>query len=124
MPTSSRFTLLYKNILYLQGELKNLPIAQFFDSPCKISTVLLFVSGHSLGAGVAVLLTLDLLMNEDRSELREKIKDVQCYAFAPPPVFRPKSSWILGTAEVPVEVKEKMILVVNDQDCIPRTSLG
>ena len=99
-------------------------MAQFFDSSCKSSNVLLFVSGHSLGAGVAVLLTLDLLMNEDRSELRENVIDVQCYAFAPPPVFRPKSSWILGTAEVSVEVKEKMILVVNEQDCIPRTSLG
>ena len=45
----------------------------------------LLVTGHSLGAGTAVMATL-LWLND--AELRSKL---ECVAFAPPPIFRPKS---------------------------------
>ena len=46
--------------------------------------------------------------------------EVQCYAFAPPPVFRPGSD----QTELPDCVRDKIVIVINNHDCIPRTSLG
>ncbi|CAM9635858.1 unnamed protein product [Pylaiella littoralis] len=47
----------------------------------------LVVTGHSLGGGVSILLTMMLLKH--RRELRLAKTEVLCYAFAPPPVFGP-----------------------------------
>ncbi|CAN0130781.1 unnamed protein product, partial [Ectocarpus sp. 4 AP-2014] len=47
----------------------------------------LVVTGHSLGGGVSILLTMMLLRR--RSELGLVSTRVLCYAFAPPPVFGP-----------------------------------
>ncbi|CAM9246385.1 unnamed protein product [Ectocarpus fasciculatus] len=47
----------------------------------------LVVTGHSLGGGVSILLTMMLLRR--RSELGLGPTRVLCYAFAPPPVFGP-----------------------------------
>mmetsp|Transcript_23061 Transcript_23061/g.38597 ORF Transcript_23061/g.38597 Transcript_23061/m.38597 type:complete len:518 (-) Transcript_23061:41-1594(-) len=44
----------------------------------------LVITGHSLGAGTAILLTL--LMSEDSALATHKI---ECWAFGPPPVFSP-----------------------------------
>ena len=76
-------------------------------------------SGHSLGAGVVVLLSLDLLHGELASDLPQGT-EVRCYAFAPPPVFRPGP----GINELPDGVRDKILIVINNHDCIPRTSLG
>lgn len=42
----------------------------------------LVVTGHSLGAGTAVLVTLELLLGEDHLS---RDLDIQCIALAPPP---------------------------------------
>ena len=76
-------------------------------------------AGHSLGAGVAVLLTLELLLGAAAASLPANTA-VRCLAFAPPPVFRPDED-----AEWPQEmVREKIVMVINNHDGIPRTSLG
>ena len=75
--------------------------------------------GHSLGAGVAILLTLDLLQGELASSLPENT-EVRCYAYAPPPVFRPGR---FGD-ELPDSVRDRIVIVINNHDCIPRMSLG
>ena len=77
------------------------------------------LSGHSLGAGVVVLLSLDLLHGELASSLPQST-EVRCYAFAPPPVYRPGPD----SDELPDCVRDKIVIVINNHDCIPRTSLG
>ena len=46
----------------------------------------LVVTGHSLGAGVAVLITLELLLGSSKSSIPENVS-VRCIALAPPPVY-------------------------------------
>ena len=76
-------------------------------------------AGHSLGAGVAVLLTLELLLGAAAASLPANTA-VRCLAFAPPPVFRPDED-----AEWPQEiVRERIVMVINNHDCVPRASLG
>lgn len=79
------------------------------------------LTGHSLGAGVAVLLTLQLLSSDANNSLIGN--EIVCYAFAPPPVFREISSHD-GAMATPGWVKDKIHIVINNHDCIPRTSLG
>ena len=68
---------------------------------------------------MVVLLSLDLLHGELAPGLPQST-EVQCYAFAPPPVFRPGSD----QTELPDCVRDKIVIVINSHDCIPRTSLG
>ena len=68
---------------------------------------------------MVVLLSLDLLQGELASDLPQGT-EVQCYAFAPPPVFRPGPD----INELPDGVRDKILIVINNHDCIPRTSLG
>ena len=82
--------------------------------------MILLLSGHSLGAGVVVLLSLDLLLHGELAAGLPQGTAVRCYAFAPPPVFRPGP----GTDELPDSVRDKIRIVINNHDCIPRTSLG
>jgi Lipase (class 3) len=69
------------------------------------------VTGHSLGAGAAILLTKLLL--DDSAFTGVKIT---CYAFAPPPVFGPLDA-------VDEAWSSSLICFVNADDVVPRTSL-
>lgn len=73
----------------------------------------LIVTGHSLGGGVAVLVTMEVLMADEALDSRP----VQCFAYAPPPVFR-------NLNQVPASVRSQISIVINNHDSIPRTSLG
>ena len=85
----------------------------------KVTIWCLCCAGHSLGAGVAVLLTLELLLGTAAASLPGTTA-VRCLAFAPPPVFRPDKD-----AEWPQEmVRERIVMVINNHDCVPRASLG
>lgn len=66
------------------------------------------VSGHSLGAGVATLLTKVLLDNG--------FKGVKCYAISPPPVFGPAHV-------VDRRWSDALECFVNEDDLVPRLSL-
>ncbi len=79
----------------------------------------LVVTGHSLGAGTAALLTLklkyeDILVNEN-----EYLKDVKirCYAYAPPPVYYQK--------DMSEKIKDAMSSIyafIHENDCVPFAS--
>lgn len=94
-------------------------------------TYSLVVTGHSLGAGTSILLTMMYLafqsgeMDSIRNDLPNKAGEceikkgvpIQCYAFAPPPVFSSPNllnKYPLGAIEV----------YINDRDIVPRLSLA
>lgn len=78
------------------------------------------VTGHSLGAGTAELITMILLSNtKDGNGWLSNI-DIKCIALAPPPVYRPAN--ILKPLEE--YVQKKIIIFVNGNDCVPRLSLA
>jgi len=79
----------------------------------------LVITGHSLGAGVAVLISLDLLIGE-KSIILPDSTQIRCFAFAPPPVFRSASDG----SSISDNVMNKINIIINNHDCIPRTSLG
>jgi len=85
-------------------------------------TYSLVLTGHSLGGGVAVLLALELLAGDGAAHLPPGTQ-VCCLALAPPPVYRAKSSWLWDTS-LPAVVRERVQILVNRHDCIPRMSLG
>jgi pimeloyl-ACP methyl ester carboxylesterase len=64
--------------------------------------------GHSLGAGVAILLTKILLDNG--------FKGVKCYAISPPPVFGPMHA-------VDQAWSDALECFINEDDIVPRLSL-
>ncbi|CAM9393825.1 unnamed protein product [Choristocarpus tenellus] len=57
----------------------------------------LVICGHSLGAGVGILLTMMLLEQRQKIGLGQTI--IKCFAFAPPPVFTPLTGAPHGTAD-------------------------
>jgi len=71
----------------------------------------LTITGHSLGAGVACLLTMKLY-----SENLLKDVVVKCYAYACPPVFYPIQN-------IPPQAKENTICYIHDVDVVPRLSI-
>jgi len=73
------------------------------------------VTGHSLGAGTAELITM--ILND--SEWLQNI-DIKCVALAPPPVYRPANSDI----SIEEQVHQNIIIFVNGNDCVPRLSLA
>ena len=77
----------------------------------------LHLTGHSLGAGVAVLLALELLLGDGATTLPPGT-EVHCLALAPPPVFR------AGPDPLPPWVVQQVVEVVHHRDCVPRTSLA
>ena len=81
----------------------------------------LVVTGHSLGAGVAVLITLELLLGESTSALPVGT-DVRCIALAPPPVYLASKS--IFSNSLPASVSEKIEIYIHHHDCVPRMSLG
>ena len=51
----------------------------------------LFVTGHSLGAGSALLVTMDMLRKQQAKSSESIVPidaEVKCVALAPPPVYR------------------------------------
>ena len=62
---------------------------------------------------MAVLVTMEVLMADEALDSRP----VQCFAYAPPPVFR-------NLNQVPASVRSQISIVINNHDSIPRTSLG
>mmetsp|Transcript_32778 Transcript_32778/g.94127 ORF Transcript_32778/g.94127 Transcript_32778/m.94127 type:complete len:395 (-) Transcript_32778:114-1298(-) len=75
------------------------------------------ITGHGLGAGIAVLTTVQLC--GDGCPLRHAMKSsrVQCYAFGPPPTFEPL--WAL-----PSSIRSSTFAFVHGMDCVPRLCLG
>eukprot|EP00116_Pleurobrachia_bachei_P003945 sb/3464207/ len=76
----------------------------------------LVITGHSLGGGTASLLTLYLAHH--RADLPEYLGkcDLRCFAFAPPPVYKPGEGEQLDTSGI--------VTVVTAQDIVPRASMA
>lgn len=74
------------------------------------------VSGHSLGAGVACLVTI-LMYHQRRHGKLPALKDrrIQCYAMAPPPVFCPLSA--------APEAVANTVAYIHQYDCVPSLSV-
>jgi hypothetical protein len=72
----------------------------------------LVVTGHSLGAGVACLITI--MLHHEKDLLPPNIK-VRCLAYAPPPVFHP-----LDVAKV---AQTNITAYVHGRDCVPSLSI-
>ena len=75
----------------------------------------LIVTGHSLGAGTAQLITMDLL---NQRPIFAKNPDISCVALAPPPIFRPTRR------KVSSKFSNAIDIYINSQDCVPRMSLA
>ena len=76
----------------------------------------LVITGHSLGAGTAELITMTILLNKiEFSGLGQD--GVRCVAFAPPPVYR-------SPRQLPDEVVSSIDIYINNFDCVPSLSLG
>ena len=73
----------------------------------------LVITGHSLGAGAAILISLAIL-NGETSIDSNKVQ-LKCYALAPPPVFR---------SENIEKYQDKIDIFINENDCVPRLSLA
>ena len=84
---------------------------------------IIVIAGHSLGAGVVVMLTMELLMGDISSRI-PSYTDILCFAFAPPPVYRPDVGMFFTGGLLPDGMREKITIVINNHDGIPRTSLG
>ena len=74
----------------------------------------LVITGHSLGAGTAVLITMGILKN--LYSVVPKGTKIQCLALAPPPVYRARKS--------PKIFKDNIDIFINGNDVVPRLSLA
>ena len=77
----------------------------------------LTLTGHSLGGGVAILITMILLTDQfdeeiDMFNLRD---DLKCYAYSPPPVYSDESLQ---------RFKKNIVVVINGKDCVPRLCIA
>merc|ERR1712178_549504 len=72
------------------------------------------VTGHSLGAGTAELITMKLLSSP---QLLARDTRIQCIALAPPPVYR-------STKPLPHTVTSSIQIYINNFDCVPSLSLS
>ena len=78
------------------------------------------VTGHSLGAGTAELITMLLISKtHEESQWLSKI-DIKCVALAPPPVFRPRTP----NQPLQEDIQQNILIFVNGNDCVPRLSLA
>ena len=73
------------------------------------------ITGHSMGAGVALLTTMEILSNKACYIPEETV--VQCIALAPPPIYR-------SDVPLPEEITSCLHIYINSRDCVPRASLG
>lgn len=78
----------------------------------------LAIVGHSMGAGVAILATLQAFGGEG-SQVEQLLSSgkAKCYAFAPPPVVAPDCKF-------PAKRASAICSFVNGMDAVPRASLG
>jgi hypothetical protein len=86
------------------------------------STYRLVLTGHSLGAGIASLLTLMLHVNaSDRNAWSAKLREILCFGFGCPPVFVSTE----GTAKETLIEKafSNTVCFINGDDVIPHLSL-
>mmetsp|Transcript_87706 Transcript_87706/g.174066 ORF Transcript_87706/g.174066 Transcript_87706/m.174066 type:complete len:398 (-) Transcript_87706:126-1319(-) len=74
------------------------------------------ITGHGFAAGVAVLAMMILSMEGGPLCWAMQAGKVRCYAFGPPPIFKPL--WAL-----PGWVHSSTYSFVNHMDCVPRTCL-
>ena len=84
----------------------------------------LIVTGHSLGAGTACLLTLQLYVDEVFKD-----RKVECYAFAPPPTFWPCTDENDKTQPSACSVKiqkaiQNTVAYIHDNDVVPFLSVS
>ncbi len=77
-------------------------------------TFRLIVTGHSLGAGTAVLATMDLLT---RNSTFLDPSRILCIALAPPPVYR-------SNTPLPRDVVKRIEIYINNNDCVPSLSIA
>lgn len=77
----------------------------------------LVVTGHSLGAGVACLVTILVyhLIEKGKLPAAWKRRRIECYAMAPPPVFSPPTAAPQAVANT--------LAYVNQYDCVPSLSV-
>jgi hypothetical protein len=71
------------------------------------------VTGHSLGAGIAVLISLKVLLSNELNIDKDRLK---CIALAPPPVFHP--------SRLPDQISNKIEIYIHGNDCVPSLSLA
>jgi len=74
----------------------------------------LVITGHSLGAGTAVLITMGILKKQ--YPVVPKGTKIQCLALAPPPVYRTRKS--------PEIFRNNIDIFINGNDVVPRLSLA
>ena len=81
------------------------------------------ITGHSLGAGTAELITMIILSshNKRKEDMWLLNIDVSCVALAPPPVYRHMNP---SHTHIPNHIQEKIMIFVNGNDCVPRLSLA
>lgn len=78
------------------------------------------VTGHSLGAGTAVLALVRIFAEYGTASdhfRRLCAGKAKCFAFAPPPTFAPVD-------KLPLHVTANVYSFVNHTDCVPRACLG
>ena len=97
-----------KRILKESGDILKKAIQDFPDHR-------LVITGHSLGAGTAVLITM-ALMNSDYPEIfNPDSTPIKCVALAAPPVYR---------SRLPCKADKHISIFINENDIVPRLSLA
>ena len=74
------------------------------------------LTGHSLGGGTAVLMTLRFYLDTFWSGIL-KDRDVKCVALAPPPVYK-------SSEQLAKNVLDSVHIFVNNGDLVPRASMA
>mmetsp|Transcript_54910 Transcript_54910/g.98629 ORF Transcript_54910/g.98629 Transcript_54910/m.98629 type:complete len:518 (+) Transcript_54910:55-1608(+) len=74
------------------------------------------ITGHSIGAGIATLLTLSILFDVRRRSFPIPVTTkIRCFAYAPPPVFTPLEA-------APFGLLDAVTAVVHEGDVVPHIS--
>jgi hypothetical protein len=87
----------------------------------KLPDYKLIVTGHSLGAGTACLLTIRL-----HSQEVLKGRTIQCFAFAPPPTFWPCADNSTESPSCKAQIQQAMrntVAYIHDNDVVPFLSV-
>lgn len=76
----------------------------------------LVVTGHSLGAGTAILISMAILSGSFKQIVDPNLTKIKCVALAPPPVYRSASNL--------AKFNQHINIYINGNDCVPRLSLA